>query len=85
MKPFLLLALALTTNLCQALLCGLAPWLCAGQTSGPLLTVTRQTSGPPALATYQWPVTGPVKGLVFISHGYAEHLRPYYDGVGKHT
>ena len=38
----------------------------------------------PTLATYEWPVTGPVKGLVFISHGYAEHLRPYYDGVGRH-
>ena len=38
----------------------------------------------PALATYQWPVTLPVKGLVFISHGYAEHLRPYYDRVGRY-
>ena len=82
MKPSvsLLLALALCITLSQALFCGLAPLLCGGA----LITITKQTSKSTDLATYQWPVTGPVKGLVFISHGYAEHLRPYYNKVGSY-
>ena len=43
-----------------------------------------------SLATYSWP-NYPVKrggvldakALMFISHGYAEHLHPYYDSLGE--
>jgi len=33
------------------------------------------------IQTYQWSPSGQVTALVFISHGYAEHLSPYYDQV----
>jgi len=43
-----------------------------------------------SLATYTWPDhpvkrggVSDAKALVFISHGYAEHLHPYYDSLGK--
>ena len=44
-----------------------------------------------SLATHTWPDQPAVKrggvtdakALVFISHGYAEHLHPYYDNLGK--
>ena len=82
MKPSvpLFLALAPCITLSQALFCGLVPLLCGG----PLITIAKQSSKSRELASYHWPVTGPVKGLVFISHGYAEHLRPYYNKVGRY-
>ena len=43
-----------------------------------------------SLSTYTWPESSlkrdgssDVKALVFLSHGYAEHLSPYYDSLGE--
>ena len=35
------------------------------------------------LATYRWPVTGKPRALMFITHGYGEHISPYFDGLGQ--
>ena len=35
------------------------------------------------LATYRWPVIGKPRAMMFISHGYAEHISPYFDGLGE--
>ena len=35
------------------------------------------------LATYRWPVSGKPRALMFITHGYAEHISPYFDGLGQ--
>lgn len=37
----------------------------------------------PHMSSHTWPVTGQPKALVFVSHGYGEHLQPYYDGIGE--
>ena len=51
---------------------------------------SRQAITSKALATYTWPPdsvkrkdSAEPRALVFISHGYAEHLSPYYDGLGQ--
>ena len=43
-----------------------------------------------SLSSYTWPESSlkrdsssDVKALVFLSHGYAEHLSPYYDSLGE--
>ena len=51
---------------------------------------SRQAVTSKSLASYNW-LPDPLKrdglpqpvALVFISHGYAEHLSPYYDGLGE--
>ena len=56
----------------------------------PAQASSRRATSSKSLATYTWP-PDPLKrdggqepkALVFISHGYAEHLSPYYDGLGK--
>lgn len=35
------------------------------------------------LKTFTWKPAGDVKGLVFLSHGYAEHLVPYYSELAE--
>ena len=56
----------------------------------PPLASSRQAITSKSLATYTWPPdlvkredSSEPKALVFISHGYAEHLSPYYDGLGQ--
>ena len=35
------------------------------------------------LASFSWPVSGSPRAMMFITHGYAEHISPYFDGLGK--
>ena len=36
-----------------------------------------------ALATYTWRPEGEVRALVFLCHGYAERLHPYYEELAQ--
>ena len=48
-----------------------------------LSSVQAQPSPNKQLASYSWPVNGSPCAMMFITHGYAEHISPYFDGLGK--
>ena len=48
----------------------------------PNLLLDPPTVPRPALAEFSWPVEEP-RAMMFISHGYAEHTRPYFSGVSR--
>ena len=56
----------------------------------PSLKSNRRGFTSKSLSTFTWPEnslerdgSSNVKALVFLSHGYAEHLSPYYDSLGE--
>lgn len=48
-----------------------------------LLLSRAQPTSTNRLAAYTWPVTGEPRALMFITHGYAEHISPYFDSLGE--